>query len=182
MSLPTSKVGRVPHVRDAPQSAGPKPSGRQKTARPTNAIVTARGRPRPQKYAAVNATISKLSQHRYCCTPKKTSNKFCLPAGTAAKMAARRSGPARARPGRRRAAARMAARQTTKKLGVMTAMTRQHFQPKGANARLSKVSWLILHREGAETPGKVGRVPHMRDAPQSAGPKPSGGQRTARPT
>ena len=44
-----SKVGRVPHVRDAPPSICPKPFGGQRTARPTNAIVTARGRPRPQK-------------------------------------------------------------------------------------------------------------------------------------
>jgi len=47
-----------------------------------------RGRPRPQKYAPVNATISKLAEHRYCCTPRKTSEQFCSPVGAAAKMAA----------------------------------------------------------------------------------------------
>gem|GEM_PF-6902508 len=47
-----------------------------------------RGRPRPQKYAPVNATISKLAEHRYCCTPRKTSEQFCSPVGAAARMAA----------------------------------------------------------------------------------------------
>jgi len=37
-----SKVGRVPHVRDAPPSVHPERSGGQRTARPTNPVVTAR--------------------------------------------------------------------------------------------------------------------------------------------
>ena len=80
-------------------------SGGQRTASPTGAVVTACGCPRPQKYARVNATISKLSQHRCYGTPKKTLNQFRSPVGTAAKMAALRSGPAGDRPGRRPPAA-----------------------------------------------------------------------------
>ena len=37
-----SKVWRVPHVRDAPQSIHPERSGGQRTARPTNPVVTER--------------------------------------------------------------------------------------------------------------------------------------------
>jgi len=37
-----SKVGRVPHVRDAPPSVHPETSGGQGTARPTNPVVTER--------------------------------------------------------------------------------------------------------------------------------------------
>jgi len=46
--------------------------------------------------------------------------------------------------------------------------------------RAPKTSPPILHSRNAES--KVGRVPHVRDAPPSVHPERSGGQRTARPT
>ena len=42
--------------------------------------------------------------------------------------------------------------------------------------------WPILHCRGAKTQSKLGRVPHVRDAPLSSRSKTSDGQRTARPT
>jgi hypothetical protein len=61
----------------------------------------ARGRLRPQKLNRPKYRYVAISTDPPPLHPRKTSSKFKSPAITAAKMAARRSTPARDRPGRR---------------------------------------------------------------------------------
>jgi len=154
-----SKLGRVPHVRDAPLSSRSKTSGGQRTARPTNAIVTAcdclgrrkpaakiTGGARASAPAEITLRLTLLLHRSYCSaisTPPKRPQtnpghrQSLRPGWPRAK-----STQARDRTGPRRAAAKMAALQSAQTR--TTVSLAENLQPRCRRARMLRRKWNLL--------------------------------------